>query len=264
VTTTDSTAQSKQSAGRLALPTSVVAWLALVAYTVLAKLALGMLPAINVKIIASDLSWPNIVAFGVLGLIGASLCERTGFMPALDARVSNRQRFLVPLPAGAGLAVLAILIDIVTHGTKFIETQTGEASFNVYFPASLLVYTAGITNVEAFFRVFPLPLLQGLISNVILRNKWPERVYWVLAIVLSLIEPATQGLGIVFLKTSESLLNVLLTKFLPYFVTNYPLNLGQALFFRKRGLLASWAMRLGFYLLWHIVYGNFIYPLVRV
>jgi hypothetical protein len=53
---------------------------------------------------------------------------------------------------------------------------------------------------------------------------------------------------------------LLVTQFLPYFITSYPLNLGQAVFFRKYGFLASFAMRLGFYVIWHIVYGNFIYP----
>lgn len=247
-----------------ALPSSVLVWLILVAYAAAARLALGLMAPLNVRQVAADLSWANIAVFAILGLIGAWLCERTGFMPALDARVTGRQRFLIPLFMGAGLAVVAILIDMVTHGTRFIQTQTGQPSFNVYFPASLLVYTAGIMGVEAFFRVFPLPILQGLFSNLITRNRWPEWVYWVLAIIFSLAESATQGLGIVFLKASADLTHVLLTIFLPYFVTNYPLNLGQAIFFRRRGLLASWSMRLGFYLLWHILYGNFIYPLVRL
>jgi hypothetical protein len=242
------------------LPTSVIAWLALVAYLILAKLVLGLMPALNVKIVASDFAWSTIAIFGGLGLIGAWLCERTGFMPAIDARVSNRQRFAVPLLVGAGLAVVAVLIDLVTHGTRFIEQQTGEASFNIYFPASLLVYSAGVVLVEAFLRVFALPVLQGLISNLILRNRWPDRVFWVLAVVLSLLEPVTQGLGILFLKPGGDPLRMLLTQWLPYFVTAYPANLLEAIFFRKRGLLASFSMRLGFYLMWHIVYGNFIYP----
>jgi len=55
---------------------------------------------------------------------------------------------------------------------------------------------------------------------------------------------------------------LLLTQFLPDFITNYPVNFGQAAFLRKYGFLAPFAMRLGFYVMWHIVYGNFIYPLL--
>jgi hypothetical protein len=63
-----------------------------------------------------------------------------------------------------------------------------------------------------------------------------------------------------FEKPSIDPMMLLLTQFLPYFVTNYPLNLGQAILFRKYGFLASFAMRFGFYMMWHVVYGNFIYP----
>ncbi len=264
MTALDSAEQAKPVSARRNMPTTVRVWLILVAYAIAARLVLGLMAPLNVRQIAADLSWGNIAAFALLGLFGAWLSERTGFMPAVDPRVSSRQRFIVPLLLGGGLGAIAILIDMVTHGTRFIETQTGSSSFNVYFPASLLVYTAGIMSVEAFFRVFPLPILQGLFSSLLLRNRWPERVYWVLASIFSLAEAAVQGLGIVFLKSSSDLSHVLLTLFLPYFITNYPLNLGQAIFFRRRGLLASWSMRLGFYLLWHIVYGNFIYPLVRI
>lgn len=175
-----------------------------------------------------------------------------GFPDALDKGISNRQRFIRPILIVAGLAVLAILIDQVTHGTKFIEMQSGEASFNIYFPPSLFVYTGGIVLVEAIFRVFTILFFLWLISNLILCGHGQQRTFWILAVVLSLIEPVTQGLGIVFLKPSASPLMLLMTQFLPYFVTNYPLNLGQAAIFRKYGFLASFAMRLGFYLIWHV------------
>jgi len=152
------------------------------------------------------------------------------------------------------------VIDQFTHGTKFLEAQSGEASFNVYFPASLLVYSSGIVLVEAIFRIFAIPFFLWLISNLILHGRGQNQTFWVLAFLLSLFEPVTQGLGIIFLKPTADPMLLLLTQFLPYFITNYPLNLGQAVFFRKYGFLASFAMRLGFYMMWHVVYGNFIYP----
>ncbi len=111
-------------------------------------------------------------------------------------------------------------------------------------------------------RMLPLPLLLWIISNVVLRGRGQNQTFWVLAIMLSLFEPLTQGIGILFLKPSSDLLTPFLTLFMPYFITDYPLNLGQAALFRKYGFLASFAMRLGFYLAWHIAYGNFIYPMI--
>jgi len=241
-------------------PGSIIAWLGLVAYLIVCKYLLTFLPPINVNVVASEFAWSTIVVYAVIGFIGVLLSLKTGFPDALEKSISNRQRFVLPITIGAALAILAIVIDQFTHGTKFLEMQSGEASFNVYFPASLLVYSGGIVLVEAIFRIFAIPFLFWLISNLILRGRGQNQTFWALAILLSLFEPITQGLGIIFLKPSADPVMLLLTQFVPYFITNYPLNLGQAVFFRKYGFLASFAMRLGFYIMWHVVYGNFIYP----
>ncbi len=245
------------------IPGSVWAWLLLVAYLVVVKFVLTLLPPINVSIVAREFSWSTIALYGTIGFLGVLLSLVTGFPDALDQRISNRQRFLLPVLAGAGLGTLAVSIDLVTHGTKFIEAQTGEPSFNVYFPASLFVYSGGVVLVEAVFRMFVIPFFLWLISNMVLRKRGQEQTFWVLAVLLSLFEPVVQGLAIVFLKPSADPGMLLLTQFLPYFITNYPLNLGQAAFFRKYGFLASFTMRLGFYMVWHVIYGSLLYPMIR-
>ncbi len=244
------------------IPGSVKAWLALVTYLVVVKFVLTILPPLNVKVVASEFAWSTIAVYGTIGFVGVLFSMRTGFPDALDKSISNRQRVWLPIMLGAGLGILAIIIDQFTQGTKFIEMQSGEASFNIYFPASLFVYTGGIVLVEAVFRILAIPLFLWLISNLFLRGCGQNQTFWILAVILSLIEPVTQGLGIIFLKSSANPMILLLTQFLPYFVTDYPLNLGQAIFFRKYGFLASFAMRLGFYVMWHIGYGNFIYPIL--
>jgi len=221
------------------------------------------MPPLNVRSIAEQFNWANVAIFGVVGLVGALLAEPAGFRPALDPAVAWRDRLTVPLLIGVGLGVLAVLVDRITNGTGFIEQQVGEASFNVFFPASLLVYTGGIVHVEATFRLFIFPLLMWLISGLVLRNRWPERVFWILAVVLSLLEPLGQGLGILFLSPVESFWGAFFGIFLPYFVTSYAINLTQAWLFWRRGLLASFALRLGYYAIWHIVYGSWLYPLWR-
>lgn len=242
------------------IPGSVIAWLGLVAYLMVCKYVLMFLPPINVNIVASEFAWSTIAIYSIIGFIGVLFSLKTGFPDALENGISNRQRFFIPMMTGAALGVLAIIIDQFTHGTKFLESQSGEASFNVYFPASLFVYSGGIVLVEAIFRVFAIPFLLWLISNLILRGRGQNQTFWGLAVLLSLFEPVTQGLGIIFLKSTADPMMLLFTQFVPYFITNYPLNIGQAIFFRKYGFLASFAMRLGFYLMWHVVYGNFIYP----
>jgi len=242
------------------IPGSVIAWFSLVAYLIVVKFVLTFLPPINVKVVASEFAWSTIAVYSLIGFIGVLFSLKTGFPDALDKNISNPQRILIPITVGAVLGILAIVIDQFAHGTQFLEAQSGEASFNVYFPASLFVYSGGIVLVEAVFRIFAIPFFLWLISNLLLRGRGQTQTFWALAIMLSLFEPVTQGLGIIFLKPSANPMMLVLTQFLPYFITNYPLNLGQAAFFRKYGFLASFSMRLGFYIMWHVVYGNLIYP----
>jgi hypothetical protein len=242
------------------ISTSTLAWLGLVAYLVLVKFVLSLLPPLNVRRIAVEFSWSTIAVYAAIGLVGIWLSERTGFPDALDTRISNRQRLLFPVLIGIGFGVLEIGIDLVTHGTKFIESQSGEASFNVYWPASLFVYTGGVVLVEAIYRLFAIPFFLFLISNVILRGRAQDRVFWVLAVVLSLLEPLTLSGAVLFAKPGTITPGVILTIVLPTMVVTYLLNVAQAISFRRYGFLAAFSMRWGEYLMWHIVYGNFIYP----
>jgi hypothetical protein len=88
-------------------------------------------------------------------------------------------------------------------------------------------------------------------------------VFWVIAIILSLAEPLLQGLGIVFAKSGIDVPRVLLTIYLLYFITSYPLNLVQARYFKKHRYLAAASVRLGHYMMWHVIYGSLIYPGLR-
>jgi hypothetical protein len=50
--------------------------------------------------------------------------------------------------------------------------------------------------------------------------------------------------------------------FLPMLLTNYPMGIAQAYVFRRYGFLASFTLRMGYYIIWHIVYGSLIFPLL--
>jgi hypothetical protein len=194
--------------------------------------------------------------------VGVWLADRTGFMPALDSRVSNRQRYAVPLLVGAGIGTLASMLDLATHGTQFLAENMGVESFNTDYPLSLFVYTSGTVIVEALFRLFPFPVLLWLISYVILKKRWQEQTFWVLAFVLSILEPLGQLTGQMTPKVMEDFGRFFMTLFLPFLLTNYPMGVAQAYVFRRFGFLASFTLRMGYYIIWHILYGSLIYPLI--
>lgn len=263
MSTTNLYVNSEAASRRSVFSSSAFVWLLLVGYLVLVKLViLPLFPPIAIDAVATIFSWPVILIFSLLGLIGVWLADRTGFMPALDPRVSNRQRYVIPLLAGAGIGAAASLLDLVTKGTQFIAENMGVESFNTDYPLSLFVYTSGTVIVESLFRLFPLPVLLWLISYVVLKKRWQEGTFWVLAVVLSLLEPLFQLIGQMTPDVMANFWPFFVALFLPMLLTNYPMGIAQAYVFRRYGFLASFTLRMGYYIVWHIVYGSLIYPLL--
>ncbi len=93
------------------LSSSVATWLVVVAYLVVAKLLSLTLVPITFRSVGQEtlFDWTTLGVFAALGLVGVVLAERTGFPAAWDARVSNRQRLLIPTLAGLGIGALAVV-----------------------------------------------------------------------------------------------------------------------------------------------------------
>ena len=119
MSTTNLYVESEAASRKGVFSSSSFVWLILVGYLVLVKtVILPLFPAIEIDAVAAIFSWPVILIFSLLGLVGVWLADRTGFMPALDSRVSDRQRYVVPLLIGAGIGTLAALIDdLPPHAT---------------------------------------------------------------------------------------------------------------------------------------------------
>lgn len=220
-------------------PISSTVWvyLALMVYLILAKIILSFIPVTYTDPSqGAVLQWPSIGILIVAGLIGVFLADRTGFPLAWDDRISNRQRLLIPALLGLVLGIVALVINSLLHLSKV----------DIAFPASVFVYSAGSIAVEVFYRLVPLPLFLWLISTIMLRNKWQDQIFWILAVLLSVLEPLAQtralmGLGV----TTLSLILIALEI--------YAANLTQAYIFRRYGFLATLVIRLSYYLIWHVV-----------
>ena len=93
MSTTNLYVSSETASRKSIFSSSSFVWLILVGYLVLVKtVILPMFPPIAIDAVAAIFSWPVILIFSLLGLAGVWLADRTGFMPALDPRVSNRLR----------------------------------------------------------------------------------------------------------------------------------------------------------------------------
>ena len=122
-----------------------------------------------------------LILYGGLGFLGLKLSQKIGFADIWDSKVSNRQRFLIPALIGIGLGVFLILADAIF------------SKFNVLgplphppFPTSLVASaTAGIGE-ELIFRLFFISFWVWLISYVILKKRWQNQIFWIIAILSAL------------------------------------------------------------------------------
>lgn len=237
---------------------SLLVWLCVCAVLVIGKLALAMMPAINIPLIRSEFATSTIIVYGAIGALGAVLAAIAGLPAPIGGGVSPATRFAWPLIIGAALGAAATLIDQFTHGAAFVAQVTGQPTFNVDFPQSLPVYLTGAILPEAVYHMLPLSLLV-LVVNLFLRSEVARRRGFVLlATVVALIEPLLQGGGLIGLSAGDKTA-LFFGQFLPYFATAYPMNLAACLFFGRSGFLSAIIVRIGFYIVWHIVYGNFFF-----
>jgi hypothetical protein len=130
--------------------------------------------------------------------------------------------------------------------------------FNIDFPGLLLAYSGGTLQVEVLYRLFGLPFLLWLISSVVLRGRAQGVTLWVLGVLAAAFEPVGQGVFL-FIGGGGVITPLMLAA---YLLTALPSNIMAVVLFRRSGLLAPLTLRWGEYLIWHILYGNFLYGAV--
>lgn len=229
---------------------SLIVWLLLVAYLGLAAfLVTVVFPVQFIDRSQSGLFEPEaVIALGTMGLVGVWLSMHTGFPNAWDARVSNKQRLFIPIVTGLLLGSFFLATDLITDMSRLQQEHLNIETTDVAFPASIFVYSAAAIFVEVVYRLLTIPLLLGMISIFVRSQSAREKVFWMLGILTSIIEPLTNTAA------SQFLAPLALTFVL---VQAFAANFLQAAFFRKYGFVASILFRVTFYIPVHVI-GSFL------
>ncbi len=222
-------------------------WFGLMAYFVLVKLLLdAFFPnAFADPDQAAFFQWLSIAIFGVVGFIGVVLSEHTGFPDAWDTLKAKPIRVLYALGAGIGFGILFVALDMTTGFTHYITAAHGVAQQYTGLVPMTLAFSAASIIVEVVHRLFIIPLLLFVISNLVLRGRWQTQIFWGLAILLSGLEPFLQSRDVLALPMNLAPI---------YAVVFYALNFVQVVFFRRFGYFSSYLMRVAFYIVWHAIY----------
>jgi hypothetical protein len=239
---------------------SILIYLGLIACLVGIKLAIDWLPP-DIFASASQkgiFQWLSLAIIGTLGLVGVCLSWRTGFPGMWDPGVNMRAWLWRSAWLGVAFALIEIGWDYATNASHIAAERIGIPAFHVAFPASAIIYPGGAILVEILFRLLPLPLVVFLVSNLALRGKRQDQVFWAAAILLSAFEPVSQS-GLLSLAFGHEF------KMRGYewlvvgeMIQGYAMNLAQAYLFRKAGFLCPVLFRACYYVLWHVVWGSLL------
>jgi hypothetical protein len=233
--------------------TSIKIYCGLVALLVFIKIFFLMFP-VAMPVAGNEAAFAplTILIIAVMGLLGLLLARRTGFPEILDERISTRQRFLIPCVIGLvyGMATIGPLL---LGNSNRLHPLAVSSDVHVKFPFSIPYYTYGALFLEIFLRLFCLPLLVWLISNLVLRGRGQTAAFWFAALVVAMYEPMpylTQDLANNTFAGSVWVVLKIITG--PLFIS----NVAAAYLFRRYGFLAPVVMRLSHYLIWHVIYGG--------
>lgn len=186
-----------------------------------------------------ELSNVLIVAIGIPFLFFQS---KAGIPEFWSEEITTKTRFLIPAAIGIGFGLLDVLvIKVIMHPEPYQVLPP----FLQPFPYSIFLFLSGGFEVEVFYRLIPMTIFL-LIGNHFKEGKYYQTIFWVGAILTALREPLEQlpDGNIWFIVYS------LLTGFL--------MNFLQAVYFKHAGFLSSLSVRLGHYLIWHILLGVYV------
>jgi hypothetical protein len=190
--------------------------------------------------------------YGVLGFIGLTLWRKLGFPDIWDARVTNRQRFLIPALVGAALGIVIIIGDLI------FSPFNGMGRFiHPPFPTSLVAAIGAGIGEEILFRLFFISFWTWLVGKVILRGRGLTIIYWVVSVVAALAFAAAHLPAFMVVLGVSALGQLSPILLLEVFLLNGLMSIFAAYYFRKYGFLAPVGIHFWADIVWHVLWGLF-------
>ncbi|OOG72814.1 hypothetical protein [Algoriphagus sp. A40] len=185
--------------------------------------------------------WVSVVIL-LIGIPFLFLQKQAGIPEFWTKEISNRNRIWIPALIGIGFGILDV---IIIKGILHPEPYTELPPFLQPFPYSLFLYFSGAFEVEVFYRLIPIVLVLFIFSKIE-KGKYQTQAFWIIAVLTAIREPLEQ------MPSGE-------TWFIAYaLISGFGMNFIQAVYFKKSGFIANLSLRLGHYLVWHILLGLYV------
>ncbi len=189
--------------------------------------------------------------YGSLGWLGMKLAPRVGFPGFWDPQVSLRQRLVVPGLLGAALGLLFIAVDSWLSSGRALGPLPHPP-----FPTSLVASLAAGIGEEMIFRLFFISFWVWLIGHVLLKQKAPTLVFWIIGLLSALafagghIPAVMMMAGVTAFKALPPMLLV------EVLLLNMVLGLTAAYMLKRFGFVAAVGVHFWTDILWHVVWGG--------
>lgn len=190
--------------------------------------------------------------YGGLGFLGIIFSRKLGFADIWDTTITNRQRFLTPALSGIGIGMFFIISDMI-----FSRFHSFGPLPHPPFPTSLVASAVAGIGEEIIFRLFFVSFWVWLISMVILKKKYQDQVFWMIALFSALAFAMGHIPSVLILlgvKTFHDLPLLILSEII---LLNGVLSLFAVYFFRKFGFLAAVGIHFWTDVMWHVIWGMF-------
>jgi len=191
-----------------------------------------------------------LILYGGLGFLGLRLSQKLGFADIWDSKVSNKQRFLIPALIGAGIGVFFILVDVILNQFHSLGSLPHPP-----FPTSLVASVVAGIGEELIFRLFFISFWVWLISYVLLKKRWQNQIFWIIAIFSALAFAFGHIPSVMILFGLNTISEIPLALMGEIILLNGVVSLFAAYYFRKFGFLAAVGIHFWTDVVWHIVWG---------
>ncbi len=191
-----------------------------------------------------------LILYGGLGLVGLKLSRRLGFHDIWDPKISNKQRFLIPALIGSGIGIFLILADAILSRFHTLGPLPHPP-----FPTSLVASAAAGIGEELMFRLFFLSFGVWLISYVILKKRWQNQIFLIVAIFSALAFAVGHIPSVMILFGLNTVNEIPLALMSEIILLNGVVSLFAAYYFRKFGFLAAVGIHFWTDVIWHVIWG---------
>jgi len=193
-----------------------------------------------------------LIIYGGLGYVGLRLSTSLGFAELCDENVNNKDRLIYPAIYGIIAGILLIVLDYIFSFFNGIGKLV-HPPFPTSFFASL---SAGIGE-EIIFRLFFIPFWIWLISIVIFKGKYKNKVFWIVTVFSALLFAGAHLPYLMYIANLEKVMNLSWVLILEVFLLNSLISFPAAYYFKKYGILAAMGIHFWADIVWHVIYGLF-------